>query len=161
VRAGSHVVIGLAAWTWTAPHLNLPSLDPASLGLAGIGSLLPDVDHPRSWIGRRLWPISRPLAALFGHRGVTHSLVAVILCFVFLHWREFTRPTVCAVVVGYLSHLCADLLTTNGLRLAWPLRQRQSVPLCRTGSFGEVVIVGIVALFAGATILHAQRAFGF
>lgn len=54
MMAGSHVVVGLAAWTWVAPHLGLPSLDPMALGLATIGALLPDIDHPSSWVGRRL-----------------------------------------------------------------------------------------------------------
>ena len=87
MMAGSHVVVAVAAWTWAAPHLGAPSLDPLALGLATIGAMLPDIDHPSSWIGRRLRLISRPLAATFGHRGVTHSMVAVLACLVVLHWQ--------------------------------------------------------------------------
>jgi hypothetical protein len=38
---------------WLAAHLGRPSLDPMALGLATIGAL-PDIDHPSSWVGRRL-----------------------------------------------------------------------------------------------------------
>jgi hypothetical protein len=62
MMAGSHVVVGVAAWLSVAPHLGLPPLDPLALALAAGGALLPDIDHPHSWVGRRTWVISRPLA---------------------------------------------------------------------------------------------------
>lgn len=158
--AGSHVVIGLAAWTWVAPHLGLPVLDPLALGFATLGALLPDIDHPSSWVGRRLPVISRPLAAMIGHRGVTHSLIAVVTCVVFLRWEGLRRLVIDPLVVGYLSHLAADLLTTSGLRLTWPSPKRQAIGLCRTGSFAETLIVAGVAIGAGFHLLQADRAFG-
>jgi inner membrane protein len=160
MMAGSHVVVGLGAWTLVAPHLGLPSMDPLALGLTTIGSLLPDIDHPSSWVGRRVPMISRPLAAMFGHRGVTHSVLAVLVCLLFLRWQGFSRTVVDPLVIGYLSHLAADLLTTSGLRLAWSSRKRQAIPLCRTGSVGEAVVVAGVVFWIGATILRRHPAFG-
>ena len=78
--AGSHVALGAAAWIAAAPHLGRPPLDPEALALAVFGGLLPDIDHPKSWVGRRLRPVSDLVAGLFGHRGVTHSLLAVLGC---------------------------------------------------------------------------------
>ncbi len=101
-----------------------------------LGALLPDIDHPSSSIGRRFRVISRPLAATIGHRGVTHSAVAVLVCLMFLRWQGCHRATIDPLVVGYLFYLAADLLTTSGLRLAWPPPRRQAIPLCRTGFFG-------------------------
>ena len=160
MMAGSHVVVGLAAWTWAAPHLGLPPLDPLALGLTTIGALLPDIDHPSSWVGRRLRVISRPLAAMIGHRGVTHSVLAVIACRAFLRWQGLRRAMIDPLVVGYLSHLAADLVTTSGLRLAWPSKRRQAVPLCRTGSFGESIIVTAVVIGSGAALLRLHPIFG-
>ena len=160
VMAGSHVVVGLAAWTWVAPHLGLPVLDARALGFAAAGALLPDIDHPSSWVGRRLPMISRPLAAMIGHRGVTHSLIAVLACLVFLRSEGVRRSVIDPLVVGYLSHLAADLLTTSGLRLTWPSSKRQAIGLCRTGSFLETVIVAGVAIGSGVHFLQADRAFG-
>jgi inner membrane protein len=156
--AGSHVVLGLAAWTWAAPHLGLPALNPPAIALATAGALLPDIDHPASWVGSRLRVISRPLAATIGHRGVTHSLVAVLACLVFLRWAGWSRAVIAPLVVGYLSHLGADLLTTSGLRLAWPSSKRQAIGLCRTGSFAETVVVAGVAIGTGFHVLQVHGA---
>lgn len=158
--AGSHVVVGIAAWTLIAPHLGLSPLDPVALGLTTLGSLLPDIDHPSSWVGRRVPVIARPVAAILGHRGVTHSALAVVVCLTFLRWQGFSRAVIDPLVIGYLSHLGADLLTTSGLRLAWPSRKRQAIPLCRTGSSGESIIVAGVVIWAGLTIFRRHPMFG-
>jgi inner membrane protein len=160
MMAGSHVALGVAAWVWAAPHLGLPPLDPFGLALAIGGSLLPDIDHPHSWVGRRVRVISRPLAAALGHRGVTHSILAVLACGLLLRRHGFSRTIVDPLVVGYLSHLAADLLTVNGLRLAWPLRRRFAIPLCRTGSAAEPMIVAGLLAWVGATALGLRPLLG-
>ncbi len=141
MMARSHVVVGLAAWVAVAPLLHLSATDPAYLGLAVIGSLLPDLDHPGSWIGRRSRPVSTAIASALGHRGVTHSAVAVLGLVALLVHEGFRRGGVSALAVGYLSHLAADMLTPQGLPLAWPLRRCWGLKLCRTGSPMEAVIV--------------------
>jgi inner membrane protein len=140
----SHVVVGLAAWIAAAPLLHLSSFDPAYLALAVGGSLLPDVDHPNSWIGRRSRPISTAIAAILGHRGLTHSAVAVVGLVALLLHSGYRQAEVSALAVGYLSHLAADMLTPRGLRLAWPLQKTWGLPLCRTGSPMEGVIVALL-----------------
>jgi inner membrane protein len=111
MMARSHVVVGLAAWIAAAPLLRIPALDPAFLGLALAGSLLPDVDHPRSWVGRRTRPISTTIAAVLGHRGITHSAIAVPAIVQLLSDAGYRRAGIAALSVGYLSHLTADMLT--------------------------------------------------
>ena len=160
MMAGSHVVVGMAAWVWAAPHLGQSPLDPAALALATAGALLPDIDHPQSWVGRRIRVVSRPLAATVGHRGVTHSVLAVIVCCLLLRWDNVSHAIAAPLIVGYLSHLAADLLTSSGLRLAWPLRRRYAIPLCRTGSPSEFVIVAGLLVWVGATVLRLNGPFG-
>jgi len=147
MMARSHVVVGAAAWLAAAPLLHLPQLDAGALTLAVAGALLPDVDHPQSWVGRRTRPLSTLIAAVLGHRGVTHSALAVAGLVVLLAQAGARRLTADALAIGYLSHLAADLLTPRGLRLAWPLRRVWAVPLCRTGSPAEPLIV--LALVGG------------
>lgn len=147
MMARSHVVVGVAAWVVAAPLLHVPAFDPLYLGLAVAGSLLPDMDHPKSWVGRRTRPVSTALAAALGHRGITHSAIAVVALSLLLLHAGYRRGAVSAVAVGYLSHLAADMLTPQGLRLAWPLRGTWCLPLCRTGSPMEPAIV--VALLIG------------
>jgi hypothetical protein len=44
--------------------------------------------------------------------------------------------------------------------LAWPSPRRQAIPLCRTGSLGESIIVTGVALWSSVTMLHLHPLFG-
>ena len=159
MMAKSHVVVGLAAWIGTAPLLHLSPVDPVYLALAVAGSLLPDIDHPNSWVGRRSRPVSTAIAASLGHRGFTHSAVAVIGLVALLLHAGYRQGMVSALAVGYLSHLGADMLTPRGLRLAWPLRKSWGLPLCRTGSPMEPLIV--FALAGGVawwSLLHGKEA---
>lgn len=148
MMAGSHVALGAAAWMLAAPHFGQDALRPAGLALAVAGSLLPDIDHPKSWAGRRLRPVSDLVAAVFGHRGVTHSLLALAGCWAVLRYGTLPRGWAAPVATGYLSHLLADLLTPGGLRLAWPLRGTWSLPLCRSGSPFEPLVVALAMSLA-------------
>jgi inner membrane protein len=147
MMAGSHMVLGAGAWVVAASLSGLPPAEPVALATAVAGSLLPDLDHPQSWAGRRLKPLSVPLSMLLGHRGLTHSLLAVLGCVVALD-RLGTGHGAAPLVVGYLSHLAADGLTPSGVPLLWPLRHRFALPLCRTGGFMEMAVVA--ALTAAA-----------
>jgi inner membrane protein len=50
--------------TSAVPHLGLPPLSPRAIACATAGALLPDIDHPASWVGRRVCVI---LTAMIGH----------------------------------------------------------------------------------------------
>jgi inner membrane protein len=154
------VIVGLAAWTAAAPVLHLSPMDPVYLGLAVAGSLLPDIDHPQSWVGRRARPVSSVIAAVLGHRGITHSAVAVVVLIALLAHAGSRRGAVSALAIGYLSHLAADMLTPRGLRLAWPLRRTWGLPICRTGSPTETVIVILLACGITWSWLHATGRVG-
>jgi inner membrane protein len=156
MMAKSHVVVSVAAWIAAAPLLHLPPLAPAYLALAVAGSLLPDIDHPKSWIGRRTRPVSTAIAKILGHRGVTHSALAVVGLVVLLLHNGYRQAAVSALAVGYASHLAADMLTPRGLRLAWPLQKTWGLPLCRTGSPAEPAIVFALVCW---TAWHARHLF--
>ncbi len=141
MMARSHVLIGVATWVAAAPTFHRSGLDPADVVLVIAGSLLPDIDHPRSWVGHRTRPISTAIASALGHRGITHSAIAVLGLSALLLHAGYRQGWVSAVAVGYLSHLAADMLTPRGLRLAWPLKDTWGFPLCRTGSPAESAIV--------------------
>src|SRR5690349_3101028 len=144
MMAGSHVLIGTAAWLYASRRLGLPQLDPVGLGLAAVGSLLPDIDHPKSWLGRRFRLVSVPLAAALGHRGFTHSALALAVCAAALRWNGGHWRQALPFVIGHASHLAADLVTPAGLCLAWPVRRTIGIPLVKTGSFGEQALVMLV-----------------
>lgn len=147
MMAASHVAVGVSAWAVAAPFLTGHAADPLGLGLAALASLAPDMDHPQSWFGRRIAPLSHLVSAIFGHRGITHSALAVGMC----AWAAGMwggQMGIWPLVVGYVSHLLADGLTPAGVPLLWPLKTRFALPVARTGGLVEWGIVALV--MAGA-----------
>jgi inner membrane protein len=49
--------------------------------LCAVGSLTPDLDNSKSWLGRLFPFISKPIENKFSHRTLTHSLLANCFCF--------------------------------------------------------------------------------
>ena len=154
----SHVLIGAGAWVVAARMGGMVTGDVLAIGAAVTGSLLPDIDHPSSWLGRRLSPVSRPLSLLLGHRGLSHSLLAVIgglMLAQAVHPVAVAGRLVEPLVVGYLSHLAADALTPAGVPLLWPLKRRFGLPLCATGGPMEMMVVaGVLAAAAWLILLR-------
>ncbi|MGY0162463.1 metal-dependent hydrolase [Edwardsiella tarda] len=115
-------------------------------------SLLPDIDHPRSLLGQRLRWISVPIARAFGHRGFTHSLLAIGGALYLLNheWPSTTwgipADALQAMIIGYLSHLLADMLTPAGVPLLWPIRWRFRLPLLVTRQGNQLERVLCLAL---------------
>ncbi|MCP1065712.1 metal-dependent hydrolase [Serratia symbiotica] len=134
-------------------------------------SLLPDIDHPKSLLGQRLSWIAIPIARAFGHRGFTHSLLAITGGIV-LFRLEFPRswpipPDVLhAMIIGYFSHLLADMLTPAGVPLLWPCRWRFRLPLLNyhKGNQLERAMCLCLVVFAlywqGGCIIPIQSYFG-
>lgn len=87
-----------------------------------IGVIIPDIDNPVSKIGRRFKITSRIIRFLFGHRGIFHSLLFLIVLFFIL--RIFNSFTAVCVSIGYLTHLIADALTLEGVNFLYPLQLR-------------------------------------
>lgn len=146
MMASSHIIVGAATWTWLSARFGLPALDPVATGMAVLGSLAPDIDHPKSALGSRLKPISIPISLLFGHRGITHSLLAVGACaWVLLESGAYTRLTA-PFLVGYIMHLAGDLLSPAGLPLLYPLKRKRNfaLPIIKTGGFSEQIVVVVL-----------------
>lgn len=168
MTAQGHLLFSVTC-TLLAHQLQItPALADASLWqlvpVALASALLPDLDHPNSLLGRRLPWISGPLSRLFGHRGFTHSLLAVGIAV----WGlgQFQAPgTLSAVVkdaliIGYLSHLLGDWLTPAGIPLFWPLRRRYRLswlPL-KSGSGYETAFCLLTLALAGYWV-HGGTAF--
>lgn len=148
MMAGSHVVMGAALWVGVAKLTGQNPAEPQALAAAALGALLPDIDHPQSWAGRKLRVVSVPLSLIVGHRGITHSLLAVAGAMALLATMS-TKWMAAPVVIGYLSHLLADSLTPSGVPLLWPSKRRFSLNWCDTGSWVEMGLVAMVAIAAG------------
>lgn len=139
--------------------LILGTANPLALGLAILGSQLPDLDTTTSTIGQVCYPLSSWLEDRFPHRSVTHSLLAT------------AALTLLSLVVGYLvgqvwlalalplGHLLAcfsDTFTKQGVQLfypnpAWAVSVSNPRRRLKTGGTGELWVLGLamLALVAG------------
>ncbi len=159
MTAQGHLLFSVTC-TLIAHKLQLtPALADASLWqtipAALASALLPDLDHPKSVLGQRLPWISKPLSRLFGHRGFTHSLLAVVAAVWGLNQSlpPDTLPMGVkdALIVGYLSHLLGDWLTPAGITLFWPIKRRYRLPgwPLRSGGAIETGFCTLTLLVAG------------
>lgn len=164
--AFTHLATGVFLSCATAIAIYPSAMDAQLLILGGlVGSLLPDIDHPRSWIGRRILFISLPLSALVGHRGITHSLLAILATAV-IGYMGVTQsglnlgrsaPLVAGLCIGYASHLLGDWASNSGIPLLWPISRkfRSPVVFC-TGGIEERIMA--IAMWIGSAYMYLRLA---
>jgi inner membrane protein len=100
-------------------------------------SLLPDIDHTKSMIGKVFYPIAKYLDVKFGHRTITHSITILIPLFIFFCFFElniinpyFDRNGIDFSLIflfAFLSHLILDMLTIQGIPLFYPFLKNPCV----------------------------------
>ncbi|MCB0522383.1 MAG: metal-dependent hydrolase [Saprospiraceae bacterium] len=97
---------------------------PFTMAATVIASLLPDVDHTRSMIGKTVFPLARWLNRRYGHRTLTHGLpcmAAVSMFTAFVEKVFFGHTTYTGIVaLAYFSHLVFDMCTLQGVPLLYP-----------------------------------------
>lgn len=145
----------LATGTLTAVLLNRYLHLPLEVSSAVIlGSLLPDIDHTGSTIGKKM-PFISFLISLFGHRGITHSLAFMLL---FLFAGYYSYPFFYGLAIGIGVHIAGDALTPSGVPLLWPHKKRFKAIGIRTGTLtdriiGVSAILVILLMAAGGKIV--------
>jgi membrane-bound metal-dependent hydrolase YbcI (DUF457 family) len=99
--------------------------DPVLLIPLCIGALLPDLDTRDSLPGRLFPGLAQRLEKRFGHRQEWHSLGAAALAAILTApMMLLTGPAVWeGFVLGFVSHLLLDLVSTPGIMMLWPLRR--------------------------------------
>lgn len=133
---------------------------PYTIGLTVFASILPDIDHTKSLIGKLFFPISKWLSVKFGHRTITHSLLFFIACTVLFLFSEkvFFNSSSYTLIFSFalLSHLVLDMLTVQGIPLFYPFARNPCVipanPDLRINS-GNIKSEGIALfLFTGMAL---------
>ncbi|MCB1884366.1 MAG: metal-dependent hydrolase [Geminicoccaceae bacterium] len=151
--ARSHLVVAACAYAG-AVQSGLLQGGTGAIVACLLGGLAPDIDHPSSRFGRWLPLTSGVVTGITGHRGATHSLVAVAAVLGFGYWlttqSTLPLPWVLGFTVGWASHLLADGLTYGGVPWLWPLRRRYGLGLMRTGGAGEAVFTTLALMGFGA-----------
>lgn len=158
-------------------------LEPQTGLIASLFSLLPDIDHPESTIGRLFSPVSKSIQRKYGHRTVTHSVFAVMIVAVillpllmvprFLGWgAPLWQGLYAAALLAFSSHIFIDLFNKSGVRLFAPFSQKEYIsfrtPSLRilVSSWQEYILLFIIVFFAftvtgeGFSIHKAARSLG-
>ena len=150
----SGVVVGAAV----APAITSNAAELlACVTLTTIGSVLPDIDKPRTFITRALGPVGKALhwlvSRVSGPRALTHSLTG-ILAFTLLTaalTRTVGLPDSLAVSLGLgcLVHSVGDTPNKKHIQWLWPLKGGWSMMLMRVGGWRDVLTVLAFAVVAG------------
>lgn len=162
LTATTHQLTGLLFGLLTVTIFNLFSLGTAFAGemilffiLVLFGSLLPDLDTPKSKLGRRFpfYFLSYPLYWLFGHRTWTHSFMFVVIALIigwiigfFLGWEWYLSS---ALAIGVASHVAGDFFFDGGVPLFYPFQKRKYkfIVTARTKRPNEINISENVVMF--------------
>tara|TARA_Y100000310_G_scaffold17224_1_gene17094 strand:+ start:4304 stop:4747 length:444 start_codon:yes stop_codon:yes gene_type:complete len=107
-----------------------------------IGSLLPDLDETKSYLGRRIPFLPTISKLLFGHRGIYHSIPFAILLTLLINIFSFKAAI--AILIGYLSHILLDSITKQGIQPLWPLKLRMKGPIKTGGLFEKIFTILIL-----------------
>jgi inner membrane protein len=128
----NHLAGGLVFTGFFAALANINILDsPVTIGATLLGATLPDIDHPRSPIGRLFLPLSRYLNSRHGHRTLTHSLLGLGVFWLaagLLEQAMWQSQKLTAVaVIAMVSHILFDMVTLQGVILFYPFAKNPCV----------------------------------
>ena len=148
MMAVTHAAIAAAGTS-----LILGTGQPLPLGLAILGSQLPDIDTTTSTIGKIFFPISSWIEDRFPHRSVTHSLLATVgitavslgVNYFFLHG---SIKAAIALPLGHLLACFSDTFTKQGVQLfypepVWAISVSNPRRRLKTGGAAELWVLGI------------------
>ena len=148
----THVLFSLFLFL-TFCRFGLVSFEAIVLVTLVVGSVLPDLDHPRgliySLLGVPIW-LRRGVSRVVGQRGVLHSFLASMLVLIlgvviFNVIFQFTLICSLGMFFGFLSHLSLDSLTARGVAWLLPFSRKKVRFTIQTGSMTERIFFIILA----------------
>ncbi|MBW2979704.1 hypothetical protein DRZ77_01460 [Candidatus Woesearchaeota archaeon] len=104
-----------------------------------LGSLLPDIDNPRSKFGSKVKIVGK----IFKHRGVFHSAITGVVLSGIV-WYFVNATCGIGLFIGYISHLLIDGFTVQGVNFLHPFGKLHLSGFIETGKVGEWIVFGIV-----------------
>ncbi len=164
MSAGTHIAFASSLYLGGAALFEYET-DPVGWAIACASSLLPDADLPTSKLGRALFWLSTRLEKRFGHRTITHSVIAIAALALLSSPLLLVNPIYFwCVVGGYWSHIWIDMLNIRGADLFWPSPIRLVMPGNRkyrveVGSKAEMVL--LTSLVAACLALYPVSGVGF
>ncbi len=86
--------------------------------------LIPDIDHPNSFLGNKIKFISFFIYNYLGHRKITHSLFFLLFIIYIFFKIKINLNIIEGFFLGYISHIFFDMITPQGVYIFWPLKKR-------------------------------------
>jgi inner membrane protein len=161
MTAPTHIVAGISTMSFVALLIPVYKLSLTHIIVGAIAAMLPDVDNPRSFIGRLLFFASGPIDRKFGHRTITHSLLATFIVggtsylSLYIVSRSLTQyaALTATIVIAYFSHIFFDATTKQGVQIYYPARVWGVFPTraswrIRTGSKPEIIFFAVFLVSA-------------
>lgn len=145
MTAPTHIAFSSSLYLIIAGFFSFP-ISILHLSFCALGSLLPDIDHPLSALGRAFFFLSTPIERIWGHRTITHSLVGLAIFALIFFPLYFFSPTFFYILIfGILSHQILDQNNISGTEFFWPHHSKTVLPLNRNwrttvGSKAEILI---------------------
>lgn len=130
--AGGIVFTGIFCSLW---NVNIFA-NPYYITTTIICSLLPDIDHTKSMMGKAVYPLAKWLSIHYGHRTITHSLLFLAMVtgisymlehFQFIGNENRTFELTIIVFFATFSHLLLDMVTIQGIPLFYPFYRNPCV----------------------------------
>jgi len=100
-----------------------------------LSSYLPDIDTPKSKLGKSLFFISYPLKFIFGHRKLFHSIFIPLILF------------------GLLTHLIGDAFSKEGIMFLYPISKFKLNGFFKVGGNFEMFLASLFLIIDFLIIL--------
>lgn len=156
------------------PHITLATAVTAVFANL-VGGITPDIDQPTAPLWKNL-PIGKYIGRTFdkflgGHRFLSHSILgAILFCFAFHYILHVLTPSFpnlnmdiiwYAYIIGYVSHLIMDSLTTEGVPWLLPIPIKFGIPpfkslRIQTGGIIETFVVFPGLMIATVVIIYTH-----
>ncbi|KAA1037642.1 metal-dependent hydrolase [Macrococcus equipercicus] len=126
------------------------------IGTTGVFSLVPDICHSGSKIGREFKLLSRLINFFFGHRTLTHSLLFMAIIAVLMTLSNIELTYIICAMLGIASHILLDMMTPRGVALLFPLDYKVTLPLTfKTGGAMDLSLATTFSLLT-AYLLYTE-----
>ena len=130
------------------------------------GSILPDMDHPKSFINRHyLIGIGKIVSLFSEHRGFWHSLLGLLTISIISYALVLLTPLnhlinhnlVLFLVFGYFLHLLLDSFTPSGIKWLWKNKKLRTKGFIKTNSLSENILFIFLIIISTLLILGTEK----
>lgn len=131
-----------------------------------IGSVIPDIDHPNSFIGKRFKVLSYGVNKVCGHRGLIHSplfllIYSTVVMFLSVYFSGFAQilyyQFAMGSSLGFFSHLLLDSLTVGGIPFMYPFSKKTfRIAKFRTNKSEGIVSLLCILITIGIVLLSSH-----